>query len=129
MISACLLLSIAQSGAAAASAESFPNVLDYIMNGGIAAVVFVIWWLTFRYMIKQHETVINDYKDLVKETKKEYQELVKRSNDNQTLIVDRFIGVTKESMTLNNYVIGAIKEMIGKLDQVLNSRRINNDGK
>jgi|GEM_PF-1278664 len=120
MISPCLLVTIAQ----ASQQDPSPNIniFDYVMNGGIAGVVLVIWYLTFRYMLKQHEETIKRYDELVKETKKEYQELIKNENNNYSFVIEKFISIYKEGMQLNNYVMGALKEMIGKLDQVLKNK-------
>lgn len=103
----------------AASGDSLKNILDYAVNGGIGVLVFVIWWFTFRYMIRQHESIINGYDELVKETKKEYQQLVKETKNDHADVIEKFISIVKEQMRLNNYVSGILQRFEGKLDQVL----------
>jgi endonuclease III-like uncharacterized protein len=102
--------------------ETLPNILDYIVNGGIAVIVFVIWWFTFRYMIRQHETIITNYEELVKETKREYQQLVKETKDDHAAVIEKFITVIRDQMKLNNYVSGILQRLEGKLDQVLKDK-------
>jgi uncharacterized protein YybS (DUF2232 family) len=102
--------------------ESLPAILDYIVNGGIAVIVFVIWWFTFRYMIRQHETILNNYDELVRDTKKEYQQLIKDAKTDNAALIEKFISALHEQMKLNNYVSGLLQRFEGKLDQVLKDK-------
>jgi len=102
--------------------ESLPAILDYIVNGGIAVIVFIIWWFTFRYMIKQHETILNNYEELVRETKREYQQLIKETKTDNSVVIEKFISTIHEQMKLNNYVSGILQRFEGKLDQVLKEK-------
>lgn len=116
------MLNICMNAQAMAGSESLAGILDYIVNGGIAVIVFVIWWFTFRYMIRQHETIITNYEELVKETKKEYQQLVKETKADHAAVIEKFISVIRDQMELNNYVSGILQRFEGKLDQVLKNK-------
>jgi hypothetical protein len=114
MLFSCLL-TLAQN----VDIDTLPKTLDYIMNGGIAVVVFVIWWFTFRYMIKQHDKTIEAYELLVKETKKEYQELVKETKAEHRQVINDFITVVKEQMELNSYTSGILARIETKMEELL----------
>lgn len=56
-------------------------------------------------MIRQHESTITGYDELVKETMQEYQQLVKETKEDHADIIEKFITVVKDQMKLNNYVV------------------------
>lgn len=107
-----------------------PDLLKIATNGGIAAVVFIIWFFTFKYftksqeklftqMLTQHTKEIEKYEVLAKEISDDYKKVVKQMTDDHNKVIDKFIVFVQKGMEQQNYITGLLIRFETQLKQIL----------
>jgi len=107
-----------------------PQLLKVVNDGGLAVIVFIIWFFTFKFFTKQHQKLfkemlmqhkleIEKYEKLVKEVTADYKNVVKQTTEDHNKVIDKFIGFVEKGMEQQNYITGLLIRFETQLKQIL----------
>ena len=96
-----------------------PDLITIAKNGGIAAILFVIWWFTFDRSNKQYDAAIKHSNSLYRESIEHSNRMFTTAMQQHQKKLDEITVILRDEVKAKELLAGAISRLEKAIEQVL----------
>jgi len=87
-----------------------------VANGGISAILFIIWYFTVKYFSKQHEETLKHYQEQFSQTIEQSRTQATQALTQNQITLDRLFSVMQEDVKYKSLIAENITKLENKID-------------